>query len=427
MKHSIRLFVFAVLLFVCATRANAQQVLTVDETGASGTFLDIQAAVDVAADGDLILVKTGSYGGFVVNAKALSIMADSGAVVVVTSFAGVFNTVAGQHVVFSDLIFRGLAFSALVTLDNCVGPILIQDCQVEYLGSNSSGTTVGAGLSIRDCAAVSVVETTIDSMVGESPLEIEKGVTCLDSNAYFYGCTIRAGTGVSANAQTTIFGMPPTPGSNGPEAVRLDGGFMLFADSQLYGGRGGLADATPSGLECQTAGDGGAALLMVGSVSAPTVQVFDSTFVVGAGGRGAGACPAGLPAPNAIKISAGTVQLDPRQPRKLESSSVLREGEQLILNFIGQPFDLTWLVFSVDPATIVYSDALAGTIYNGSPFSALFMGALNAQGTKTKSFTISDIGLDYLPALLQAYYFDSSSQFEISNPRTATILDGATP
>lgn len=61
----------------------AQSVHVVD--AAAGPIMQIQAAVDAAVDGDLILVRSGLYGQVTINAKSLTIMADVGAQVRTTS------------------------------------------------------------------------------------------------------------------------------------------------------------------------------------------------------------------------------------------------------------------------------------------------------------------------------------------------------
>ena len=68
-----------------------------------------------------------------------------------------------------------------------------------------------------------------------------------------------------------------------------------------------------------------------------------------------------------------------------------------------------------------------GPIYPGSPSVVRFQGMLNAAGTKTKSFAISDTGIDFIPLYSQAYYFDSGLGFYASNPRFVSLLGGTIP
>lgn len=70
----------ALVLLVASVRG--QGVLVVD-AGGGGDHLSIQAAVDAAMEGDVVLVRQGSYTSFRILGKGISVVADRGALVTV--------------------------------------------------------------------------------------------------------------------------------------------------------------------------------------------------------------------------------------------------------------------------------------------------------------------------------------------------------
>jgi hypothetical protein len=94
-----------VVLVLLAPPARAD-VLVVDASG-GGDFSSLQAAIDAALDGDVLLVRSGAYGALTVDGKALDVFADSGALVRVSGSSTLRNLPAGGALVLSGIEFDG--------------------------------------------------------------------------------------------------------------------------------------------------------------------------------------------------------------------------------------------------------------------------------------------------------------------------------
>ena len=99
---------FALLGFLLFGASAQASVLVVDASG-GGAFTSLQAAVDAAASGDLLLVKGGVYSGFTADGKALTIVEDSGHAA----------SVLGQGA------FLGDGFPVLTVNNAARGPLLV--------------------------------------------------------------------------------------------------------------------------------------------------------------------------------------------------------------------------------------------------------------------------------------------------------------
>src|SRR5688572_11647178 len=206
-------FVFLFLAFAGAARGGVIQV-----GPQSGGYGEIQAAVDAAQPGDLILVRTGTYAGFVVDGKGLSIVADAGALVQVAGAVVIQNLPASGFVLLSGLkvaVPGSAAFSppGLELLDDA-GFARLSDC--EFRGaqgaSNASNfsncSLVGPGsngVEIAGSARVLFQDCALIGGTGGTAFKKCKGGTGGDglftqtSAVALYDCTIRGGTGGRAS------------------------------------------------------------------------------------------------------------------------------------------------------------------------------------------------------------------------------------
>ena len=119
-----------VFLAFLASIASAQGVRVVTASGGLD-FPEIQPAVDVAVDGDVLLVGEGSYSCFTVDGKSLSIVAVPGAEVQIGGYVCVQNLAANQAVLLSGIKVLGKLGGCieveLLKLESNQGFVRVQD------------------------------------------------------------------------------------------------------------------------------------------------------------------------------------------------------------------------------------------------------------------------------------------------------------
>lgn len=396
--------------FVLASLVQAQSVLRVEPSGAGGAYLDIQAAIDAAAPGDLVLVETGTYPGFSVSGKGLTVAADSGAIVEVDDFSGVGSVPFGSEVVLSGMTirfepapFQTLPFDAL-TVGNCAGHVLLQDM-----------TIVGEPEAVRifDSAAVAFVNCDVSSVSDSAA-----GIYVDGAQVFLHDSTVRGGDG---NAGTP-FGASGFEGGAGIHV--LFGSSALLVGCDVTGGMGGPPyPFSPFG----GAADGGPAVRASGAAGeVPPVVAYDSTFTGGPGGVDGNLVaddgPVYFGPPGAfteLPTAARRILLDP----------VVRSGEQSSKTFTGDPFDFLWHIIAIQAGdVVVYLPDVLGAIHpGGSPFFFKYRGLLDATGQKTLNITLSATGLQYVPIYEQALMYSVNDGFVASNPRMVSFLDASIP
>ncbi len=340
----------ALTLIVSPLRAD---VLVVD-AGGGGAFLTIEAAVDAAVDGDVIVVRPGDYTNLAENTevhidgKALSLVADGGPVI--SPPIQVANLPAGKNVVLRGLDARvnspaGLIFlleltSSLDVLD-CDGQVWAEDCSFEgELGTGALGNTQPGFPGAHLLNAADVVLSRCQLVGGDGvdtgphffrTADGGNGLLAVDSSVQLYDCVITGGDG-SDNQSTES----DAPGYNGGHGVVLDGSTALLSATSIVGGPGGVGRLGHVDVK-YTGGDG---LHLSGSFS--QARVLDSTITPGAGGIDA---PSGLQGPDGVEvfIDTGVVVDLPGTARLLSVSSPFRENGNATLTYKGEPGDVIHL------------------------------------------------------------------------------------
>ena len=117
----------ALASFPAAARA---EVLVVDADG-SADFTTLQAAIDAARDGDLILVRHGDYGAAKIVGKGLH-LAVLGDDVVTSGDVELRNLAPGQTVLLSGLpATRPGGLGPRLIIDGCAGSVRIHGCRID--------------------------------------------------------------------------------------------------------------------------------------------------------------------------------------------------------------------------------------------------------------------------------------------------------
>jgi hypothetical protein len=253
---------FLVSAAVAAT-ASGQNTWTV---GTSGQFATIQAAVQAASDGDLILVQpTGTYLLNFTLTKGVAIVGSGATRTRVQGGLTVTGVGGGRQVVLSNLGSDGAALGRLfyITVTQCAGNVLCEN--VELWGQEFTGFGVAphTTLGITNSALVALHRSSVRGWPGISALG--SAVTCSDTTITgvgadpFYGipapaeairatgcrvalsgCTLRGG---SANIRVA---------SSGEQGFRCTSGSILAANTRFEGGMGSGPFSSAVGLGLYT-------------------------------------------------------------------------------------------------------------------------------------------------------------------------------
>lgn len=266
----------ATALLACALPAfAANNVLVVDANG-GGPFTSIQAAVDAAQDGDVLLVRSGTYPGFVVADKSVTVVGDVGAQVSVVGGSGVRDLAATRTVVLVDIDLSGAtsadpAISTALALSGNAGRVRVERC---VLVGGYGGSGGGRAVTISACADVALGACNLRGGYapgycapdGREALQVFGG-----SSVVLQGCTLTGANGSHGGCDCD--------GGSGGDGAFVAHSTLFVSNSSFYGGHGG--NCSPSSLfSAPAAGDGGDGI----ESFMGTIRILDSTTIVGNAG-----------------------------------------------------------------------------------------------------------------------------------------------
>ena len=375
-----RSFLTSLALIVCGLSVQAD-VLVVHGSGSTG-FVNIQAAVDAALEGDTILVRNGAYPSFTVDGKSVSIVADGAGVLVSEAFTtvsfgpdiSVRNLAAGQQ-----FVMRGVQADAGVEVLDCAGAVWFDQLSLSGNVSCSLGGTAGA--YVRDSHQVTFTKS---ALRGETAQDIwfahpsADGLFAERSTVWLFDCFVEGGHGQSTNVWAGI-----VPADGGP-GVRVDQGSVTLIGSIVQGGGGGLDTFQ---LCAGAHATGGPGVEFVGGTG--TVLAAESTAAGGVaslepmcpGQSG----PAGQPI-----IGGGTITVLVGFARHLSANSPVRGGETLTFDIEGQPGEIPIVFTSLAHQPVALG---GGALLIGLPPTDMFvLAALPADGKASLSFPIQNVG-----------------------------------
>jgi len=408
----------ALLVLALSAPLAAQATWTVDDDGPAD-FTTLQLAVDFAADGDTILVRSGFYSLTVIDGEGLVIQGE-GSVVLQNFLAQsptleIRNLAAGQAVHLRGLELDAFAGAEVTTLvvANCAGPVLLEDCLV-----NGVGTPV----SVQNCASATFSRCKLEApptfasfspffFFGFAPYV---GLGATGSNVFLYDCLVQGSSG--AAAYTLFLEIAPAPSA---AAVALTTSTLFAVGSTLSGGSGG---GDPLGL-CWPGADGSPGLSVA---SGSVAHLQDCTVLGGAGGAGGCGHPDGSDAQD-IDVVSGEVHHLSGAARAFHGTSPIVEGTATNVHLEGEPGDAALLHVQLAAAPALFFPQYGAALHLPFGFAVVPLGVLPPSGVLDLPFPVPALppGLESFRAVGQVLFVGASGGFFEGGPSTLLILDAA--
>jgi len=421
----------ALALCALALQAPASaKVHIVDPSGGSA-WIEIQYALNVAVDGDTILVRSGMYQAFDIVGKAVTIVGDTGASVVVAGGIKVRDLQLGENVVLRNLTLIGDQQSALLRenglrVEDCLGAVRVEGCSI--FGSVGFGFSGGSELPGRPGVFASVAR---DLSFHDCVIVGGKGAASWTGGPYSaggHGAEV-AGSVVSFHACQVIGSMGAygddlgdgAPGGHGLyahlepdhplQATRVHGAGSVFTG----------ADGTTDAL-CFVAGSGGDGVRLedVGTIA----TLLDNNYTWGL----KGSCGSfGHDGQDIFAGGGASYHAIAGGSRDVSSTAPVRELGTLDLSFTGEAGDLGILLLSAGPSHVGVLP-WGGTQLISLPLiapSIVAAKALPVGGTVSAQLPIPNlpVGIEGMTLYTQGVFFDLAGGLWLASPTTLVLLD----
>ena len=373
----------SLLVLGFANKVDVQgQVFVIDDDGPAH-FSTIRDGIQVAGEGDILLVKEGNYPEtqypyMTIAGKSLTIQAEKGHTVTIGRGCTIRDLTAAQSVRLQGLRFVGLSIH-----DNA-GTVWIEDCT----------TSSPSGVGVARSGSVVLIRTSATGRHGEEcswddlPLP---GLDIVDSVVHAFGCTFQGGNGDPRGTTNCT----PTGGADG--IVMRDPQSFLFLSKCTA--RGGHGTCTLYDNTFIISVPGGAGLRANGPA-----EVFDSSLVRGPSWYNFWSdCTAA-----AGVDQAGPVTLHGGRALRFDSNGPVREGELITYSFEGPPHVAVWLASGLK-ATSQFELSPFGTALVGQPQQVDFAGITGDDGRLEFSIPMPTFvvpGYEGRSTVAQAFYLD---------------------
>lgn len=419
-------------LWIAAQDARAQDVLVVEQGGA---FSSIQHALDLASDGDVVLIKPGEYIGFYVENKSVDVVVDGQGSAMITGSVRIVDLEAGKRVTFDGLFVQGHAGNKNflgygLNIQENAGSIRIQDCS--FLGANNIDSTGAsfcdwwgegngwAGAQILNCTEVAFSNCTMMGGRGHNapgdwigkpcPFNMTggaggEGLIAVNSRIAFYDTSMLGGQG----------GFGGFGGRGGDGFASFSGPtFSTFMSGSSAAGGNGGNKANPIDFPAGAGGPGGHGMINGGA----PLSILASNF--GAGAGGGGFQPFGPPG-SAFTGPSPTILLG--TPRSLGMNMPVRESSTAGVTFEGKQHDFVFLGVGVN-ATHVPFAPFSGVLLSDS-LHIVLLGTTGTFQAKTFQVPIGPLapGQLALRLLLQGAAVSAQGQIVLTEARSQVILD----
>ena len=338
---------------VCASSLGLAGGVRIVESSGTQNFASIQAAVDAAPDGAVLLVGEGTYSGFDVAGKSLSIFGAPGAAVSVQGTV-VVSADAGRTVVIRGLSVQPPDESALPGLSaSGEGFLRFEDCtfhgadfdDVIYCYFGGPGRAGPAGAEVSGCPRIAFERCVLIGGRGQD-----------NDDAFEYGCATslqgggHGGPGLFAQGSDVALYDCALSGSEGGGATweagaggagaELDATSVYASATSFAGGWGGQHYTFPV---CYSAGGPGCTL-----ANGSAVASVGSSFSGGSGGGVQPDCFNSLV--SAPTVEGGSPTLIPGSARTSTiAQSVQGDASTWSVSFQSAPGDRNFLLLATRP------------------------------------------------------------------------------
>lgn len=306
--------------------------------GKPGVFITIQAAIDAASDGGVLLIETGHYPPFVIDGKGLSLVRVQAVQqdLTVDGSCTIANLPEGRTVLLLGLRILGDENAPITTpaleVRESKGQVRLQGC---FLRAGDDGYTsgppfAGAGILAVDSTKVLLTQCELDGgdaqfTWSEPPKPGGDALWSINCAVALFDCTLDGGSGSDAS---------DPEGGKGGAGFRVDGYGIFASGCTITGGPGGGGDF----IGCTFSGDGGDGLVLSGAHA----ELLDSTITGGPAGT-YGPCGLGSPG-DAIVNNGGSLSFQAGESRKLTGPVQTPDKSSPQFTLAGVPGDQVWLI-----------------------------------------------------------------------------------
>jgi hypothetical protein len=398
----MRIQISCVAFVLSSTAAAAGSVWVVAPSAGPGIdFTSVQAAVDAASDGDLVLIRGGAYPPAVValGGKSVQLVGDVSLGQIDAHFALAADASGADR----DWLLRNLVLHApgdgqpALALSNSAGSAWIEGCTlVAEPGSAGNG-----GLRASALGGLLVSRGDVRPSNGAA-IDASAAPAALWNTSAYGGAGALGGAGQVA----------PGPG------VASDA-FVMGSGCVIEGGQG-----APPGPGCvPPTGNGAVALSLSG---AATATLTGTALFGGAAGDGSG-CGSGLP--GAASDAPGSISTNPFGfLRALEAPSPLRESERFLLSFHGLPNEKAFCMWSLEPGFAALP-ALSTVLALGNAVTIFPVGVVQGGGAVPLSLVATELGAGvefatiYAQPIFYAPFLPPGAAWSLGAPSAIVVLD----
>ncbi len=411
--------VCAHLLF--ALDAAAADVVVVDPQGGDGVLL-LQAALDAASDGDIILLRAGDYlssdpVSYTLSGKGVVLLPDAGTGPVTVRGFALSDTSAGSLVLLRGFTSPTPAVFATpgpsgVFAQDLAGALWVEDCTFHGEDGSSDpvlGLVSGAGPAARllQCADVALERCTLLGGRGADAAGTAPATPGADGLTATNVSRVAVHDGILSGGDG---GLGPTFFASGGNGASIHGSTASVAGSRATGGHAGETGS----LTLSEGGDG----ILVGPITS-TLWMRGNTL---AGGLGPTPGSDGQP----LDASPSTVTTFVEPNRHVVLDAVVREGKSATLALNGLRGDTVFALLSpvtgLSPVVELQGMSLLDAALSVGP---LLVGVIPAGGSLSVGVAAPRLppGVDGTVVLLQSVFVGADGVSSLGPGTSVVVLD----